>query len=216
MGAARGARAPASGDRKQSASTEPSAELGPLALTRPRVVVTRGAVTYDPNSDYYVLLGLPDTASHAEIRAAYRARIQHAHPDKSTGDGAMAAALNVAWDVLGDAKKRAAYDDARRRYLANVAADAAAAKARAARRARKVRARAAAPAAPKAARKAPAITRAAAPSSPRVVDVAVDNLMQSLRNKEYGKALGWFLLGMALDDAQRPPARPRARRRRRR
>lgn len=173
-------------------------------------------MNYDPHEDYYVLLGVPDTAPPAAIKAAYRARILHAHPDKATGNTATAAALNRAWEVLGDPRTRAAYDAARRRYLAAVAAAAAASatKARPATRAmRKVRTRAAAPVAPKVSRKA--APRAAAPPAPNAVDVAVENFVGSLRNAEYGKALGWFILGAFISDASRPqPTRRRARRRR--
>ncbi len=180
------------------------------------------AVSYDPHEDFYVLLGVPDTATAAEIKAAHRARIQHQHPDKPTGDAPMAAVLNHARDVLMDSERRAAYDDARRHHLAKVAAEAAArakatATARAATR-RKKRVRAAAPAAPKVARKAPkapAIVRHATPPPPSVVDIAVENFVRSLQNKSYGKALGWFVLGTLASDAERRPA-PRRRRRRRR
>lgn len=168
-----------------------------------------GAVSYDANADYYVLLGVPHTATHAEIRAAYRARIQHAHPDKSTGDGARAAALNVAWDVLGEAKQRAAYDDARRSYLAARAAAAATPRTRT--RAKKAR-RDAASVAPKVTR--PARAKQAAPSD--AVDVAVENFVRSLQNAEYGKALGWFVVGAFISDARQAPARRPPRRRRRR
>lgn len=171
---------------------------------------------YDPNGDFYVLLGVPDTATAAEIKAAHRARIRQEHPDAPTGDTPRAAALNHARDVLMDPKARAAYDAARRHYFAKVAADAAAAKARAAKaraKTRKVRARAGASAAPKVARKAEAIIRQSAAPTPTVVDVAVEQLMRSLEHKQYGKALGWFLLGMAASDTGRRPS-PRRRRRR--
>lgn len=173
-------------------------------------------MTYDPNGDYYVLLDVPDTATAAEIKAAHRARIRHEHPDKPTGDTAEAAALNHARDVLMDPKERAAYDDARRHYFAQIAADAAAksARVRAARRAKKVRTHAA-PVAPKVARKAEAIIRQATPPPPTVVDVAVEQLMRNLENKQYGKALGWFLLGVAASDSPRRPPPRRHRRRRR-
>jgi len=194
-----------------------------LVAGRPPVDAAGGrgypdAVNYDPNEDFYVVFGVPDTASHAEIRAAYRVRIQHAHPDKSTGNTSTATALNVAWGVLGDPQKRAAYDDRRRRYLASVAAAAVApSKARPA-RAKKVRARAAAPVAPKVTRKAaPATRKAAAPPPPSAVDFAVENLMRSIQNAEYGKAFGWFILGALASDAKRPSSqRGRAVRRQRR
>lgn len=173
-------------------------------------------VSYDPNADHYVLLGVPDAASHDEIKAAFRKLIKRVHPDKPTGDGAKAAALNVAWDVLGDAQKRAAYDDARHRHLRAVAARAA--KVAAATRAKNGRASAPAVVAPKAA--ALVRVRSATSAAQNAVGVAVDNLVRSLRNKQYGRAFGWFLLGMAVSEprrsrrrpSRRPPSRPRRRR----
>jgi curved DNA-binding protein CbpA len=192
-------------------------------------------VTYDPKADLYVRLGVSPTATAAEIRTAYRARIKHAHPDMPTGSTAKAAALNVAYGVLGDAAKRAAYDEARRVHVAKAAAAraAAAAKAAAAKaaarakpRAKRARARAAAPAVSKATRKVRGAVRAAAPPSsppappPRsAADVAIDNVIHNIRNKQYGRAAGWFVLGVftSAPPAQpSPPARPSSGQRRRR
>jgi curved DNA-binding protein CbpA len=173
-------------------------------------------VNYDPKADCYVLLGVLDTADLAEIRKAYRARIQQAHPDRSTGSTAAAAALNVAHDVLSDPKNRAAYDDARHHHFAAVAAAAEAKAAAKAARASKARARASAAVGRKGPRQAVGIVRKASPPSPPdAVKFAVDNLMQSLQSKQYGKALGWFLLGaVALDAGQRRPHGRRPTRRR--
>ena len=61
--------------------------------------------------DLYRLLGIPPTATPAEIRQAYRNRAWRAHPDVAapTNIGDMAS-INVAWSVLGDPYRRAAYD----------------------------------------------------------------------------------------------------------
>ncbi|MEA2826529.1 MAG: hypothetical protein QOG43_968 [Actinomycetota bacterium] len=67
---------------------------------------------------HYDLLGLPADASQDEIRAAYRALARRHHPDTQYDvDAATAdrsrqtmAALNAAWAVLGDPKRRRAYD----------------------------------------------------------------------------------------------------------
>src|SRR5262245_590951 len=71
---------------------------------------------YDPRADYYAILGIDVSATAAEIKKAHRARIAEIHPDRG-GDGARAAAVNVARDVLGDASTRRAYDHARREWL---------------------------------------------------------------------------------------------------
>lgn len=62
--------------------------------------------------DYYKVLGVARGASPAEIRQAYRKQARKFHPDMnkaSTATQSMAA-INEAHDVLGDARKREAYD----------------------------------------------------------------------------------------------------------
>ena len=69
------------------------------------------------NPDHYRILGVLDDAEEVVIRAAYRALAQRYHPDKWQGDQAEAtrrmAEINVAYAVLSDTVKRAAYDSAR-------------------------------------------------------------------------------------------------------
>ena len=82
-------------------------------------------------TDHYATLGVPRTASHEQIRRAYRERMRAAHPDASGGRqagesrqtgsaapksaAAQSAAAEVtriaeAWDVLSSPARRAAYD----------------------------------------------------------------------------------------------------------
>jgi hypothetical protein len=82
-------------------------------------------------TDHYATLGVPRTASHEQIRRAYRERMRAAHPDTSDGRGsgtaresssaaaqsssAQSAAAQVtriaeAWNVLSSPARRAAYD----------------------------------------------------------------------------------------------------------
>ena len=58
---------------------------------------------------HYDVLGVPSSATQAEVRAAYRAAARDHHPDAG-GDAGRMRALNVAWAVLGDPVRRAAYD----------------------------------------------------------------------------------------------------------
>jgi hypothetical protein len=82
-------------------------------------------------TDHYATLGVPRTASHEQIRRAYRERMRAAHPDSSGGRqagasrpsgsaapksaAAQSAAAEVtriaeAWNVLSSPARRAAYD----------------------------------------------------------------------------------------------------------
>lgn len=175
-------------------------------------MVTGKRVTYVPHEDYYVLLGIPDTATQAEVKVAYRKQIVRIHPDKPSGDTTTAATLNVAWGTLGDERKRAAYDVLRRRYLESVVAAAKekekekTASNKATRP--KARARAATSVAPKV-KSTAAKRKAASPPPPSAVEIAVENLVRSIQNAEYGKAFGWFVLGALASNAKRP--RPKRR-----
>ena len=64
----------------------------------------------DQNSaDLYAVLGVPRTADSATIRTAYRAQAHVRHPDRGGTHAAMTQ-LNVAFHVLRDPARRAAYD----------------------------------------------------------------------------------------------------------
>jgi curved DNA-binding protein CbpA len=62
--------------------------------------------------DHYRVLQVDPCADPDVVRAAYRVLARHFHPDLSGGDAIMKR-LNAAWDVLGDAERRAEYDRAR-------------------------------------------------------------------------------------------------------
>lgn len=59
--------------------------------------------------DYYDILGVPKGASDDEIKKAFRKLAHQHHPDKG-GDPERFKLINEAYQVLGDAKKRATYD----------------------------------------------------------------------------------------------------------
>ena len=63
--------------------------------------------------DFYEVLGVDRNASDAEIKKAYRKLAKQYHPDLNPGDKTAEAKfkeINEAYEVLGDAQKRARYD----------------------------------------------------------------------------------------------------------
>lgn len=70
--------------------------------------------------DHYAVLGVAPDATPDEIRRAWRFAIEAFHPDRYAASDQrdrahdMATRVNAAWDVLGDATRRATYDVRRR------------------------------------------------------------------------------------------------------
>jgi len=63
--------------------------------------------------DYYQTLGVPRSASQADVKKAFRKLARENHPDKKPGDTAAEArfkAINEANAVLSDPDKRKKYD----------------------------------------------------------------------------------------------------------
>ncbi len=58
---------------------------------------------------HYEVLGIPQGASGAEVRQAYRRLVKTAHPDRA-GDPEQFRRITQAYDVLSDPARRAAYD----------------------------------------------------------------------------------------------------------
>jgi DnaJ-domain-containing protein 1 len=69
---------------------------------------------------HYELLGVSETATNAQIKRAYYSKARAYHPDRHAGSSRAVlaeaeqsmAALNAAWDVLGDERQRSDYDRA--------------------------------------------------------------------------------------------------------
>ncbi len=63
--------------------------------------------------DHYATLDLKPDASDAEVKRRYRQLMREVHPDANKDDPSAtrkAARVNVAYEILGDPKKRRAYD----------------------------------------------------------------------------------------------------------
>ena len=63
-------------------------------------------------TDHYQTLGVSEGASPDEIKKAYRRLANQHHPDKG-GDQAKFKDISVAYDILGNAQKKAEYDQQR-------------------------------------------------------------------------------------------------------
>ena len=69
--------------------------------------------TVNSRPDHYSTLGVTKSASVAEIKRAYRRLMRAVHPDANVDDPEAtrkAAALNLAFETVGDPQKRRAYD----------------------------------------------------------------------------------------------------------
>ncbi len=67
--------------------------------------------------DYYATLGVSSTATAKDITSAYRKLARELHPDANPGDQVAEdrfKEVSAAYEVVGDADKRAEYDEARR------------------------------------------------------------------------------------------------------
>jgi molecular chaperone DnaJ len=69
--------------------------------------------------DYYEILGIERSASHDDVKRAFRKLAAKYHPDKKGGDEAKFKEISEAYAVLGDEKKRSEYDAYGRSFSGN-------------------------------------------------------------------------------------------------
>ena len=61
------------------------------------------------SSSPYEVLGVPTTASHDQLRQAYRRKLRETHPDTG-GAATRFHAVQHAWELIGTPEARAAFD----------------------------------------------------------------------------------------------------------
>ena len=71
-------------------------------------------MNFDPNKDYYGILGVTPTAELAVIKAAYKALAAIYHTERNSTKEAVTKmqAINEAWEILSDPSTRKKYDEA--------------------------------------------------------------------------------------------------------
>ena len=69
--------------------------------------------------NYYSVLGVPKDASQVDIKQAYRKLAMKHHPDREGGNSAKLSEINAAYEVLGNARKRAEHDSPQHFFNSN-------------------------------------------------------------------------------------------------
>jgi curved DNA-binding protein CbpA len=74
----------------------------------------RRLLDFDPNKDYYKILGINQTASEKEIKEAYYKLAKKYHPDLNQGKtNEQFKEMTAAYDILSSTEKRKQYDSSR-------------------------------------------------------------------------------------------------------
>jgi len=78
--------------------------------TQPNATIAKSENPIDTKATHYALIGVPEDASHDDVKYAFRERALHEHPDKG-GDADRFHELQSAYNVLEDQSRRDAYDE---------------------------------------------------------------------------------------------------------
>lgn len=82
-------------------------------MVAPSISVEEELEEFEPFPDYYAMLNVSHDASMKEIKRSFRKLAMGYHPDKNKSEGAQMIfqELSEAYSVLGDAQKKAEYDE---------------------------------------------------------------------------------------------------------
>ena len=80
-------------------------KLNQIATTEPT------EKTFNPDDDYYLVLGLECDCTQKDIKSAYKKLANEHHPDKENGNDKWFHQIKEAFNVLIDPKSRANYDE---------------------------------------------------------------------------------------------------------
>lgn len=75
-------------------------------------------IEYNPDKDYYSLLGIRPDSSIEEIKTIWRKKAFEIHPDRAQNSGQDIKDVNEAYSVLKDPEKRKIYNRKRALYIA--------------------------------------------------------------------------------------------------
>merc|ERR1719154_696746 len=81
-------------------------------MVAPSISVEEELEEFEPFPDYYAMLNVSHDASMKEIKRSFRKLAMEYHPDKNKSEGAQMIfqELSEAYSILGDAEKKAEYD----------------------------------------------------------------------------------------------------------
>ena len=89
----------------------------PFSLTfQPHYFVSQG---FDVAKDYYKILGVSQSATDKQIKAAYFSLAKKYHPDVNKGNADRFKEISDAYSIIGEANKRKDYDAARKYASSN-------------------------------------------------------------------------------------------------